>query len=78
MLYYFIAAVSTVPLVKEEPIEGEDPCAHLEDGLYPVRDVAKYVICHDHHAHLVCCPKGTIYLPLKGKCVSINTVHPGK
>jgi len=52
--------------------EVKDPCTHLPDGNYAIRDVLTILVCKGHKHEYRKCPKGTIYVPGKDEC------SPGK
>lgn len=73
-----VEAVPSLILAPALKVSSDDnPCKNLKDGRYAVRDVAKYLLCHFRHGHVLPCRSGRIFSPKNGRCVPVNRVDPG-
>ena len=55
---------------------GDDPCIGKPDGIYPLRDVFKYLTCKDGKSTYVDCPNNSFFVPGKNLCVNASTQNP--
>ncbi|XP_057294399.1 uncharacterized protein LOC130622959 isoform X2 [Hydractinia symbiolongicarpus] len=52
-----------------------NPCSGLPNGNFPLRDVFRFMTCHENKASYSQCPKHTMFDPNQDKCVSIKSYN---
>ena len=55
-------------------VSSDDPCTHMSDGNYPIRDVFKYLICKAHKATYGSCKTDEIFAASSRECVKASLI----